>query len=116
MSEIFGKNLREARKAKGLTTIECAKHFDISQPAWNFYELGTREPKLDLLAKICRYLEVDSNTLLGLEEGTKSRSTHREIKPTSVSLDLDRLKETAAQLSSESAALSSTIKKLKAML
>lgn len=116
MSEIFGKNLRKARKAKGLTTIECAKHFDISQPAWNFYELGTREPKLDLLAKICRYLEVDSNTLLGIETDIKSIETTGELKRTSMSLDLDRLKETAAQLSAESAALSSTIKKLKAML
>ena len=112
MSDLFGKNLREARKAKGLTTTECAKHFGISQPAWNFYELGTREPKLDLLIQICKYLEVNPNILLGFDDtDCMPRSS-----PASATVNLELLKETATQLAVESAALSRTAKKLKAML
>ena len=112
MSDLFGKNLREARKAKGLTTTECAKHFGISQPAWNFYELGTREPKLDLLIQICRFLEVNPNILLGIDD----TECMPRPSPASATVNLEVLKETATQLANESAALSRTVKKLKAML
>lgn len=112
MSELFGRNLREARKEKGLTTTDCAKHFGISQPAWNFYELGTREPKLDLLMQICKFLEVESDTLLGLKVHEKENRSNTS----SAVLNLEMLKETATQLANESAALSRTAKKLKAML
>ena len=112
MSELFGKNLREARKSKGLTTTDCANHFGISQPAWNFYELGTREPKLDLLIQICKYLEVDSNILLGLRDRDE---TVQSNAPSAVR-DIELLKKTATQLADESAALSKTVKRLKAML
>ena len=65
MSKIFGGNLKKARQEKGLTTTECAKALGISQPAWNFYELGSREPKFDALVKICEILDTTPNKLLG---------------------------------------------------
>lgn len=112
MSELFGRNLRDARKKKGLTTTDCAKHFGISQPAWNFYELGTREPKLDLLIQICKFLEVNPNILLGIgDDDYMSRPSSA-----GASVNLELLKETATQLVEESAALAGTIKRLKRML
>ena len=69
MSKNFGENLKKARKQRGLTTTECAKALGITQPAWNFYELGSREPKLDALVRICELLETTPNRLLGAQFG-----------------------------------------------
>ena len=65
MSKLFGENLKKARLERGLTTTACAKLLEISQPAWNFYELGSREPKLDALVRICEILNTTPNKLLG---------------------------------------------------
>lgn len=112
MSKIFGENLRNVRKTKGLSTTECAKQFKLSQPAWNFYELGSREPKLDLLVKICQFLNVSADILLGLS----NESLVVANKPEPISIDIEKLKNTATRLADESAALSGTIKELKKML
>ena len=112
MSKLFGENLRNVRKAKGLSTIECAKQFGLSQPAWNFYELGSREPKLDLLVKICQFFNVPADVLLGLSD----ESLVSAEKPVPISIDIERLRTTASRLVDESAKLSGTIKELKQML
>lgn len=112
MSKLFGDNLRNVRKAKGLSTIECAKQFGLSQPAWNFYELGSREPKLELLTKICQFFDVPSDVLLGLS----NKSLVSAEKPMPLSVDIEKLRRTAERLAKESATLSGTIKELKTML
>ena len=112
MSKVFGQNLRNVRKAKGLSTVDCANQFKMSQPAWNFYELGSREPKLDLLIKICQFFNVSSDVLLGLS----NEALVPAEKPAPISFDIEKLRITATQLANESAALSGTIKELKKML
>lgn len=112
MSTLFGENLRNVRKAKGLSTIECAKQFGLSQPAWNFYELGSREPKLELLIKICQFFNTSADILLGLSD----KSLVSAEKPTPISVDIEKLRTTAARLADESAMLTGTIKELKKML
>ena len=112
MSKIFGDNLRNVRKAKGLSTMECAKQFKLSQPAWNFYELGSREPKLDLLIKICQFFNISSDVLLGLSD----KALVSAEKPTPISVDIEKLRITASRLAEESVALTGTIKELKKML
>lgn len=112
MSKLFGENLRNVRKAKGLSTIECAKQFGLSQPAWNFYELGSREPKLDLLTKICQFFDVPADVLLGLSD----KALVSADKPTPINVDIEKLRTTASKIADEAAALSVTIKELKKML
>lgn len=112
MSRLFGENLRNVRKAKGLSTIDCAKQFGLSQPAWNFYELGSREPKLDLLTKICQFFDVPADVLLGLSDNALVPAE----KPAPISVDIEKLRMTAEKLAMESATLSCTIKELKKML
>lgn len=112
MSEIFGQNLRNVRKAKGLSTLDCAKQFELSQPAWNFYELGSREPKIDLLIKICQFFGVSSDVLLGLSD----TSIVSAEKPTPLTIDVEQLRTTATRLADEATKLSGTIKELKRML
>lgn len=52
-----------------MTTTACAAALGITQPAWNQWELGVREPKLDMLSKIARLLDVKVDWLLGLDRG-----------------------------------------------
>ena len=112
MSKLFGENLRNVRKAKGLSTVECAKQFGLSQPAWNFYELGSREPKLDLLTQICQFFDVSSDVLLGLSD----KALVSAKKPAPLAVDIERLRKTAEKLAKESSTLAGTIKELKTML
>ena len=112
MSKLFGENLRNVRKSKGLSTIECAKQFGLSQPAWNFYELGSREPKLDLLTKICQFFDVPSDVLLGLSD----KALVSAERPAPLAIDIEKLRKTAEKLVKESSTLAGTIKELKAML
>ena len=67
LGTILGPRLREARKAKALTSTVCAKAVGVSQPAWNMWEMGVRLPKIELLSEICVLLEVTPNHLLGFD-------------------------------------------------
>jgi len=70
LGSVLGPRLREARKAKALTSIVCAKAVGVSQPAWNMWEMGVRLPKIELLTEVCDLLEVTPNHLLGYDTAT----------------------------------------------
>ena len=42
--------------------------FGVAQPTWTNWELGKREPELDMLLKMCLYFKVSSDFLLGLSD------------------------------------------------
>lgn len=67
LAETLGPRIRAARKAKGLTATVCAKLVNVSQPAWNMWEVGKRLPKIELLVAICDLLDTTPNALLGFE-------------------------------------------------
>ena len=50
----------------GLTIEAIAKEFNVSKPTWSTWELGTREPKLDVISAICVRLNCTANDLLGV--------------------------------------------------
>ena len=68
MSKNFGIKLRYCRKERGLTTTAAADALGVTQPAWNQWELGLREPKLEVLANIARLLDCSADWLLGLKD------------------------------------------------
>ena len=69
----FCEKLRSCRKERGLTTTAAAVALGVTQPAWNQWELGLREPKLDVLVKIANLLDCSADWLLGLKDrGTSS--------------------------------------------
>ena len=55
-----------------MTTTACAAALGVTQPAWNQWELGVREPKLEMLSKIAKLLDVKVDWLLGLERDTSA--------------------------------------------
>lgn len=77
MSTNFGEKLRSCRKERGLTTTAAAAALGVTQPAWNQWELGLREPKLDVLVKIANLLDCSADWLLGLKDNAAPTATAR---------------------------------------
>ena len=71
MKDILAKRLRECRKKSGLTQINIATYCDITEHAYQNYELGTREPRLSILVRIAQFYEVSVDYLVGLTDDPK---------------------------------------------
>ena len=65
---IISKRLKELRLEKGLTQKEVAEQLGISSTCYSGYEQGYREPDLKTLIKLCKFFEVSTDYLLGLED------------------------------------------------
>lgn len=64
----LAERLKQCRKAKGLTQNEVAIHCDITEKAYQNYELMTREPKLEILLRIADMFDVSLDYLVGRTE------------------------------------------------
>lgn len=65
MKIILAQRLRECRKEKGLTQSQVAIYCDITEKAYQNYELMTREPKLEIVVKLAEFFEVSVDYLVG---------------------------------------------------
>ena len=65
VKEILAKRLKECRKQKGLTQNQVAIYCDITEKAYQNYELMTREPKLEILIRIAEFFDVSLDYLVG---------------------------------------------------
>ena len=65
MRDILAKRSKQCRKEKGLTQNEVAIYCDITEKAYQNYELMTREPKLEILRKIADIFDVSIDYLVG---------------------------------------------------
>ncbi len=65
MKEILSRRLRECRKSKGYTQGQVAIYCDITEKAYQNYELMTRVPKIDILIKIADLYGVSLDYLVG---------------------------------------------------
>lgn len=65
MRKILAERLRQCRKEKGLTQQRVAIYCDITENAYQNYELQTREPKLEILIKIADLFDVSLDYLVG---------------------------------------------------
>lgn len=65
MKEILSQRLRECRKAKGLSQMQVATYCDITEKAYQNYELMTREPRIEILVRIADLFEVSLDYLTG---------------------------------------------------
>ena len=64
----MNKKLRELRKEKGVSQEQVANELGISTSAYSNYEQGIREPSIDMLIKLCKYYNVTSDYLIGINE------------------------------------------------
>ncbi len=65
MRDVLAARLRQCREEKGLTQREAAIYCDITEKAYQNYELMTREPKLEILVRIADLFEVSLDYLTG---------------------------------------------------
>ena len=65
MKEILAQRLKECRKANGLTQMQVATYCDITEKAYQNYELMTREPRIEILVRIADLFEVSLDYLTG---------------------------------------------------
>lgn len=61
----FSSRLKELRTSKGLTQKEAAKLFNITERAYQNYELGRSTPQFSLLIEIADYFQVTLDYLTG---------------------------------------------------
>ena len=73
MKEILAQRLKECRKEHGLTQMQVATYCDITEKAYQNYELMTREPKLEILLRIADLYRVSLDYLTG-------RTDRKEMK------------------------------------
>ena len=65
MKNILSTRLKECRKEKGYTQMQVAIFCDITEKKYQNYELMTREPKLEILARIADLYDVSIDYLVG---------------------------------------------------
>ena len=61
ISEKIGKNIKDARKFKGLTQREIAEMLFMTQHQYSRFENGIIELNYDQILKICEILEITPN-------------------------------------------------------
>ncbi|MBO7389915.1 MAG: helix-turn-helix transcriptional regulator [Clostridia bacterium] len=65
IGEIVGENLKQARKAKGLTQKEVAAMLGKYQPDYSEYETGKIELDYAKIVFLCEKLDISPNDLFG---------------------------------------------------
>ena len=65
MKKARAKRMKQCRKEMGYTQGQVAIYCDITEKAYQNYELMTREPKLDILVRIADLYGVSLDYLVG---------------------------------------------------
>ena len=71
MRDILAKRLKQCRKEKRVSQYEVSIQCDITEKAYQNYELMTREPKLEILLKITDFYDVYIDYLVGRTDEKK---------------------------------------------
>ncbi|BFH11524.1 helix-turn-helix domain-containing protein [Paenibacillus melissococcoides] len=74
----IGEKIRDIRKRKGLTQQQLADKAQLMYQYIGAVERGTRNITLDSLAKIIAALDVDLDSILPLDEGTRDNLKSNE--------------------------------------
>ncbi len=65
MRKVLAERLKQCRAEKGFTQREVAIYCDITEKAYQNYELMTREPKVEVLLRIAEVFQVSLDYLVG---------------------------------------------------
>lgn len=64
----MNERLKELRFEHNLTQKQIAEHLGISIRAYSHYEMGDREPSVEIIKQLCRLFDVSADYLLGLTD------------------------------------------------
>ena len=65
MKNILSQRVKECRKERGLTQGQVAIYCDMTEKAYQNYELMRRQPKLEFIIKIADLYDVSIDYLVG---------------------------------------------------
>ena len=65
VNKILSERLKQCRKEKGLKQWQVAVYCDITEKAYQNYELMAREPRLEILIKLADLFDVSLDYLVG---------------------------------------------------
>ena len=88
--EVFGKRLKELRKANGYTIEQFAEAVGISKSTVGYYENNNRMPDIEILSRIADVLNVSADYLIGKTNTTAMRGKMKTV------CDFTGLSDTAA--------------------
>ena len=66
--QYFGMKLKALRQERGVTQKEQAEAMGLATATISSYETGGNYPSADVLIRLCRYFQVSSDYLLGLND------------------------------------------------
>ena len=68
MQDILAKRLRDCRRKNGYTQREVAIYCDITEKAYQNYEVARQESKLSIITRIAAFYKVSLDYLVGLTD------------------------------------------------
>lgn len=77
--EVFGKRLKELRKANGYTIEQFADMVGISKSTLGYYENDKRMPDIEILARIADTLNVNADYLIGRTNTTAQKGKMKAV-------------------------------------
>lgn len=77
--EVFGKRLKELRKANGYTIEQFAAMVGISKSTLGYYENDKRMPDIEILARIADTLNVNADYLIGRTNTTAQKGKMKTV-------------------------------------
>ena len=77
--EVFGKRLKELRKANGYTIEQFADMVGISKSTLGYYENNKRMPDIEILARISNVLNVNADYLIGRTNTTAQKGKMKTV-------------------------------------
>ena len=94
---MLSERVKASRKSIGKTQKDLAAYLGISERGYQNYEMGKREPSLDVLKRLADYLGVTTDYLLGrseeIDENNSSLRISKELYLLSARLFLLRTEE-----------------------
>lgn len=77
--EVFGKRLKELRKANGYTIEQFADMVGISKSTLGYYENDNRMPDIEILVRIADTLNVNADYLIGRTNTTAQKGKMKTV-------------------------------------
>lgn len=77
--EVFGKRLKELRKANGYTIEQFADMVGISKSTLGYYENDKRMPDIEILVRIADTLNVNADYLIGRTNTTSQKGKMKTV-------------------------------------
>lgn len=90
-TEVFGKRLKELRKANGYTIEQFAQRVGIAKSTVGYYENDNRLPDIEILARIANEFNVSADYLIGRTNTTALKGKMKNV------CELTGLSDTAAE-------------------